>query len=84
MSAAWHAGDVGKRIVIVKVNHEFRSVWAHADKPVTYRTNRNGRRVIDHDPSCIQSAYRIEQLRIIGPDEEAPPGYHSVTLGVRP
>nr|BCU00952.1 hypothetical protein [uncultured bacterium] len=57
--------DIGKRVVITKVNLEFRSVWAHEDKPVTYRTNRNGRRVVDHDPRCIESVYGFEQLHIL-------------------
>jgi hypothetical protein len=74
VQSAHKEADIGKRIVIVKVNPDFRSVWAHDDKPVKYRTNRNGRRVTDYDPRCIQSVYGFEQLRIIGPDEAAPTG----------
>lgn len=33
------------------------TIPAHDDEPVTYKTNRNGRRVVDSDPSCIQSIY---------------------------
>jgi len=56
---------LGRVIVVVKVNPDFGSVWAHDDKPVTYRTNRFGRRVIASDPRCIQSIYGFEQLRLL-------------------
>lgn len=56
---------IGKRIIIVKVHPETRQVWAHDDRPVTYKTNRAGRRVVDSDPSCIQSVYGFDQLRLI-------------------
>ncbi|PCO29955.1 klcB, partial [Escherichia coli] len=54
-----------KRIIIVKVHPDTRQVWAHDDRPVTYKTNRAGRRVVDSDPSCIQSIYGFDQLRLI-------------------
>lgn len=57
------AGDIGKRLVVVKVCEEGRMVWACDDRPVTYRVNRAGRRVIASDPSCIQSLYGIDYLR---------------------
>lgn len=56
---------IGKRIIIVKVHPDTRQVWAHDDRPVTYKTNRAGRRVVDSDPSCIQSCYGFDQLRLI-------------------
>ena len=56
---------IGKRIIIVKVHPDTRQVWAHDDRPVTYKTNRAGRRVVDSDPSCIQSIYGFDQLRLI-------------------
>lgn len=56
---------IGKRIIITKVHPDTRQVWAHEDKPVTYRTNRAGRRVVDHDPRCIQSIYSFDDLRIL-------------------
>lgn len=55
---------IGRRIIITKVSPETRQVWAHDDRPVTYKTNRQGRRVIDSDPSCIQSIYGFDQLRL--------------------
>ncbi|MBV6831308.1 klcB [Xanthomonas euvesicatoria] len=56
---------IGKRIIIVKVHPDTRQVWAHDDRPITYKTNRAGRRVVDSDPSCIQSIYGFDQLRLI-------------------
>ncbi len=69
---AHNSANAGKRIIIVKVNPDFCSVWAHDDKPVKYRTNRNGRRVVDYDPRCIQTLYGIEQLRIVDPEDGTP------------
>jgi hypothetical protein len=40
-------------------------VWAHDDKPPRFRINRNGRRVTDYDPRCIQTIYSFEQLRVL-------------------
>lgn len=57
--------DVGKRVIVDRVNPEYGSVWAHDDKPVTYRTNRAGRRVVDHDPRCIQTIYGVDQLQVL-------------------
>lgn len=60
------SGDVGKVIIVTKVNADSRQVWAHGDKPVTYKLNRNGRRVVDSDPRGIQSIYGMEALRVLG------------------
>lgn len=57
------AGDIGKQVVVLKVCPEFRLVWAHDDKPLTYRFNRQGRKVVASDPRCIQSLYGIQYLR---------------------
>jgi hypothetical protein len=56
---------LGRVVVVVNVNPEFGSVWAHDDKLVTYRTNKHGRRVVANDPRCIQSLYSLEQLRLL-------------------
>ncbi|CAE6823659.1 Protein KlcB [Paraburkholderia aspalathi] len=53
--------DVGK-VVIADRFAGRGMVWAHDDKPITYRTNRNGRRVVDFDPSCVQSLYNVDDL----------------------
>jgi hypothetical protein len=59
------AREVGKIVIVTKVNPDFRSVFAHDDKPVTYRVGRNGRRVVASDPYCIQTIYSMEALRVI-------------------
>nr|BCT99929.1 hypothetical protein [uncultured bacterium] len=59
------ASYIGKRVIIVKVHPDTRQVWAHDDRPIKYKTNRAGRRVVDSDPSCIQSIYGFDQLRLI-------------------
>ncbi|WP_367899703.1 hypothetical protein [Xanthomonas oryzae] len=55
------ARDVGK-VVIVDRFAGLGMVWAHDDKPVTYRTNRAGRRVVAFDPSWVQSLYHMDDL----------------------
>jgi hypothetical protein len=57
--------DVGKVIVVTKVSADTRQVWAHDDRPVTYKINRNGRRVVDSDPRCIQTVYGMDGLRVL-------------------
>ena len=58
-------GDVGKVIIVTKVSADSRQVWAHDDKPVTYKLNRNRRRVVDSDPRGIQTVYRMGALRVL-------------------
>lgn len=60
----------GRRVILVKVHADTRQAWAHEDAPVTYRINRNGRRVVDRDPRCIQSIYSFDQLRPLTDQEE--------------
>lgn len=60
------AKDIGKIIVVKKVSPDTCQVWAHDDKPVTYKINRNGRRVVDSDPQCVQTIYGMEALRVLG------------------
>ncbi|MGZ8181799.1 MAG: klcB [Methylobacter sp.] len=59
------AKEIGKVVIVTKVNPANRSVWAHDDKPTKFRINRNGRQVIEYDPRCIQSGYGFDQLRIL-------------------
>jgi hypothetical protein len=59
------AKDVGKIIVVTKVSADTRQLWAHDDKPVTYKVNRQGRRVVDSDPRCIQTVYGMDSLRVL-------------------
>lgn len=57
--------DIGKVIVITKANHVMRSVFAHDDRPVTYRKNRNGRMVVSYDPRCVQTIYGWDSLEMV-------------------
>ena len=56
--------ELGKWIQITKVWPEARQVLAHDDKPVVYRTNRNGRRVTQQDPRCVQTFYSMDDLKV--------------------
>lgn len=57
--------SIGKIVVIAKVFPGGRSVFAHDDRPVTYRRNRNGRMVVDYDPRCVQTVYGMDSLEPI-------------------
>lgn len=57
--------SIGKTVVIAKVFPGGRSVFAHDDRPVTYRRNRNGRMVVDYDPRCVQTVYCMDSLEPI-------------------
>jgi hypothetical protein len=59
------SSDIGCKIIITRVSPDTRQVWAHDDKPPRFRINRNGRRVTDYDPRCIQTIYSFEQLRVL-------------------
>ena len=59
------AKEIGKQIIITRVSQDTRQVSAHDDKPLRYRINRNGHRVIDYDPRCIQTIYGFDNLRIL-------------------
>jgi len=54
-----------KWIIVAKVNPaEFATVWGYDDRPLKYRTNRAGRKVVASDPQCIQTLYSIADLRL--------------------
>jgi hypothetical protein len=56
---------IGEKVVFVdKGISEY--VWCHDYKSVTHRINNAGRRVVEHDPACITSPYRIDDLRPTG------------------
>ena len=57
------SSEIGRKIITTKVFADTRQGWAHHDGPARCRINRNGRRITDYDPRCIQSIYRVEQLR---------------------
>lgn len=60
------AKDIGKVVVVTKASQDTRQVFAHDDKPVTYRVNRHGRRVIDSDPRRIETVYGMDSLKVLG------------------
>lgn len=58
--------DEGKTVVVHKVYSlpDGLSLWCYENRPVRYRINRSGDKVVDFDPACILSPYRIEDLVI--------------------
>jgi hypothetical protein len=54
--------DIGRRVVVVSLTSQM--AWVYDDKPVTYRINHQGKRVIEHDPRCIQTLHSIEDLEL--------------------
>jgi hypothetical protein len=59
--------SLGRRVVIAEVDRKMRMVWAYDDKPIRYKLNRQGTRVIDFNPRCILSCYSFDQLEVISP-----------------
>lgn len=57
--------SLGKIVVIAKVFPGKCSVFAHDDRPLTYRKSRNGRMVVDYDPRCDQTVYSMDSLERI-------------------
>ncbi|CAD7741817.1 Protein KlcB (plasmid) [Xanthomonas hydrangeae] len=55
--------EIGKHVIITKISAETRQVWAHDDRPAIYRVNRNGRKVCEYDPRCIESCYSFDLLQ---------------------
>ncbi|HDZ5419520.1 TPA: klcB [Vibrio harveyi] len=61
--------DIGKFVIITDVSSSSSQVWAYDDKPETFRINRKGNRVIEHDPKTVQSIYSFKQLRLASDTE---------------
>lgn len=40
------------------------SLWCYENKPVRYRINQRGEKVIDFDPACVMSPYSPENLEL--------------------
>lgn len=57
--------EIGKMVIVTKVNLDTGSVWVHEDRPITYRKNRKGRTVVQSDPRCIESIYSMDELRVV-------------------
>lgn len=59
---------IGTIVKIVTI-YDTGSVQAYEDKPVRYRINRRGDRVVDFDPTCIRTFYSVDQLRLLDNNE---------------
>lgn len=57
--------EIGKVVVIRKVNHDNRSVWASRDEPAVYRKNIKKNWVCEWDPLSAQTPLSMEDLRIL-------------------
>ncbi|MGG1673300.1 hypothetical protein ACIFOE_22215 [Paenibacillus sp. NRS-1783] len=52
----------GKTVVVHQIIH--RMIWCYDNRPVKYRINRKGEKVIEFDPACILSLYSPESLEV--------------------
>ena len=50
------------KMVVVDKKAGEDSYWAYDNRPVRYRINRKGVRVVESDPACIQTIYSAEYL----------------------
>ncbi|GBF73077.1 hypothetical protein PA598K_01362 [Paenibacillus sp. 598K] len=57
------------KLVVVDKQAGGDSYWAYDNRPVRYRINRKGVRVVESDPACIQTIYSAEDLE---PTNEIP------------
>ncbi len=55
--------DVGKFVIIRELCPKSRQAWVSDDRKPTYRRNRNGKQVVQHDPSQVRTLYSYDQLR---------------------
>jgi len=53
---------IEKMVVVHQVSKEI--IWCYENRPVKYKINRKGERVIDFDPACVMSPYTPESLEI--------------------
>ncbi|ASS66392.1 MULTISPECIES: hypothetical protein [unclassified Paenibacillus] len=54
---------IGMRVVVVSVQGEW--AWCYDDRPVTYRINRRGQRVVDFDPRGNTTPYQVDELSVL-------------------
>jgi hypothetical protein len=64
----WDEKELGKKVIVVKVNTDTGMIWTHDDEPAKYRTNRNGRQVTVYNPKNIHSPRPVDTLTPL-PDE---------------
>ena len=63
------AKELGKPVIITRVDPDSMQVWAYMDRPVEYKICK-GRREIFYDPKCRTYRFHFDQLRPF-PDGEA-------------
>lgn len=54
--------DKGKMVVVQQIQDDM--LWCYDNRPVKYRTNRKGQKVIDFDPACVTAPYSPSSLEI--------------------
>lgn len=54
---------IGKRVIISNVMSDH--VWCYDDKPIQYRTNKNGNEVTAFDPRCVTQPYYFNELKVV-------------------
>lgn len=54
--------EVGRHVIVVKVNPATGSVWTHDDVPAKTRINKRGREVTVYNPKGIQTPRSIDDL----------------------
>ncbi|MOA48737.1 hypothetical protein D3C78_1715230 [compost metagenome] len=54
--------DEGKKVVVHQIVGN--ALWCYENRPVKYRINRNGDKVIEFDPACVMSPYSPNNLEI--------------------
>jgi hypothetical protein len=55
--------ELGNVVIISKISET--CVYVYDDRPIRYRINRRGKKVIASDPKCVQSLYRYDQLQLL-------------------
>lgn len=56
---------IGEQVIISAVQDNSHFVWAYEAKPIRYRINRLGNRVVDFDPRCVTTPYNKDDLLIL-------------------
>lgn len=55
----WRAGT---RVIVVSSHPKTRNCFVYEDRPITYKTNRQGRKIVDYDPVCFQTVMSWDKL----------------------
>jgi hypothetical protein len=55
--------ELGNIVIISKISET--CVFAYDDKPIRYKINARGKKVVASDPRCVQSLYGYNQLQLL-------------------